>query len=223
MKSKRLAVGILFLILSRIIYCQNDDFGIWYGVNAEYSINKTLEIDVSTMVRTFSNASKVEEAFLEGGVTYKFNKYFSIAGGYRFTENLEDNNEFHIRHKWLADLKGSLPLENFSFSARFRFQVQSKTFYEKESDKLPYYHGRLKFKAIYKTPKFPVNPYLEMESFSALFENSKRVIDKNRFSAGLEYKIAKKHFIEAEYMFQRDYLPHLSDMNIFSIEYNFKF
>jgi hypothetical protein len=223
MKIRRLSICIFVFVLSQLVYSQSDDFGIWYGLNAEFSLNKKLDINVSTMIRTFNNASKMEQAFLEGGVSYKFNKYLSMACSYRVTDNLEDDSEYHIRHKWFADVKGSLPLENFTFSARFRFQVQTKTFYEDEEDKIPDYHGRIRLKVIYKIPQFPVNPYLCIESFSPLFENSDRVIDKNRFTSGFEYKIAKKHSIDAEYIFERDFLPHLSDMHIISINYTIKF
>ena len=223
MKIRGLAVCLFIFFIPKTGYSQSTDFGIWYGANGEYSLNKKIDIDVSAMIRTFDNASKIDQAFLEGGLSYKFNKYLSSAVSYRITENLEDNTEYHIRHKWFADIKCTLPLKNFSFSARLRFQIQKKTFYENPGDKIPDYHSRFKLKGIYKIPKFPVNPYLSIESFSAMFENSERLIDKNRFTLGFEYKIAKKHSVEAEYIYQRDYLPHISDINIISINYNIRF
>ena len=41
--------------------------------------------------------------------------------------------------------------------------------------------------------------------------------------AGVELRILKQHSVEVEYIFQRDYLPHISDINIISVNYNFKF
>src|SRR5450759_1148054 len=41
--------------------------------------------------------------------------------------------------------------------------------------------------------------------------------------AGVELRILKQHLVEVEYIFQSDYLPHISDINIISINYNFKF
>jgi long-subunit fatty acid transport protein len=222
-KGRIILLTLLVYLITRPVYGQNNDFGIWYGINIEHPVNKKLEVDVSAMLRTFNNCSKTEQAFLEGGISYKLNKYLSLGGAYRLTENLEDNNEFHIRHKWFADAKGTLPLEKFSFSARFRFQIQKKTYFKNDADKIPDYHSRIKLKGLYKSPKFPLNPYVCVEMFSPLFKNSDRLIDKNRFSAGFEYKISKKHSLEVEYIFQRDFLPHISDINILSISYNFKF
>jgi len=204
-------------------YGQDSDFGVWYGLNAEYSVSKKVEVDVSAMIRTFNNASEIEQSYLEGGIGYKLNKYFSVAGSYRASNKLENNSEYHFRHKLFADAKTTVPIGNFSASLRLRFQVQKKTFIENVKDKIPDYHSRLKLKLIYKSPGFPLNPYISVESFSQLFKNADRIFDKNRFASGIEYKISKKHSIEAEYIFERDFEPHISDMSIASLSYNFKF
>lgn len=223
MKIPKLAILIFVLNLPKLVYSQSDDFGIWYGLNPEFSLTKKLDIKVSAMIRTFKNASIIEQVFLEAGASYKFNNYLSTAVSYRIIDNLEDNSEYHIRHKWFADVKGTLPLGNFSFSARLRLQVQTKTFYENEKDKIPDYHGRLKLRVSYNIPSFPVNPFLCIESFSPLFKNHVQLVDKDRFTLGLEYKIFKKQSIEGEYVFQRDFLPHISDINLISLTYNIKF
>lgn len=219
-KKWRYVLFIIFIPISAI--AQKKDFGIWYGVSAEKKLTDKIDIDLSTRIRTFGNASKIEEAFLEGGLAYSFNKHLAIAGSYRLTENIEDNNSYYFRHKWLLDFKGNLPVSDFSFSCRFRFQTRIKTFIKDENDKFPDYTGRIKLKALYKTPSFPVNPYVYAESFFPMFSDNTRTIEKNRFAAGIEFSIAKRHSIEAEYIFQRDYLPHISDINIISINYNIK-
>jgi hypothetical protein len=40
--------------------------------------------------------------------------------------------------------------------------------------------------------------------------------------AGLDFSIAKHHSASLEYIYQRDYLPNLSDINVISITYNIK-
>lgn len=175
------------------------------------------------MVRTIDNASKTEQAFLEGGTTYKFSKFISVAGSYRLTYMLEDDNKYHIRHKLITDLKGTLPVNVFTFSARLRLQMQSRTYIEDAGDDVSTYTGRLRFKCLYNIPKFPVNPYICLETFSPLFERPEKLIAKERFSGGIEYKFIKKHSIEAEYIFERDFLPRKSDISIISVAYNVKF
>ena len=218
--------GFLILLLTFfafITYSQEKDFGIWYNISAEHKLLDKLELDLSTTLRTFDNASKVEEIFFEGGLTYKLNKFLSIGGAYRITENYEDDDSYHLRHKWYADLKGSVEAGDFDFSGHFRFQRRYKTYFEDEEDKIPDMHGRYRIKAVYKTPSFPVNPYISTEIFCPLNKDPERIVDKFRYMGGIEYKISKKHVIEAKYIYQRDYFPKLRDENIISVDYNFKF
>ena len=214
--------AIFLIILPLVAYSQEKDFGIWYGVSAEHKLSGKLIIDLSADIRTFNNASKIEEAFLEGGVTYSINKYASIAGSYRLTDNIENNNSYYFQHKFFLDLKGNLPLGDFSFSGRLRFQTRTKTYFKDESEDHPDYTGRIKLKVVYKTPTFPVNPYLYYESFSPMFSDKTKTIEKERLGAGLDFSIAKHHSASIEYIFQRDFLPHLSDINVISITYNIK-
>jgi hypothetical protein len=220
---RRSYVLLIILLLSTSVFAQDKDFGIWYGISASHKINKKLELNLSTDVRTFRKAAKVDEAFIEGGLTYDFNKYLSVAGSYRLSKSIEDNSSYYFRHKVFLDFKGSIPAGNLSFSARLRFQTRTKTYIQNEQDKHPDYTGRIKLKAVYKTPVFPIDPYVYAESFTPMFSDKTRSIEKIRYSAGLEFKIAKKQSVELEYIFQRDYLPHVSDLNIISVNYNIKF
>jgi len=218
--------GLILFVLSfftAIIYSQEKDFGIWYGAALKHEIVKNLDLEFSAMVRTFENAKKIEQGFLEGGVDFKFNDYLSAAGSYRLTSNYEDDLKYHLQHKLFLDLKGTLKIYDISFTGRFRFQARYKTYFENVDDKIPDYTARFRLKATYKTPSFPVNPYIYAETFLPLNDDTERVVGKNRFAAGMEFSIAKRHSIETEYLFQRDYLPKLRDENIISINYNLKF
>jgi len=209
-----------FMLIS---FSQEKDFGIWCGINVEYKIIKKLEADMSAMLRTFNRASEIEQLFIEGGLTYKLTKYLSFAGAYRLTNNIEDDSQYYLRHKWFFDIKGSADFGDISCYIRSRFQEQRRTYYEDEEDKLPRHTWRIKVKSTYKTPSFPVNPYLDFETFIPVFADEERVVGKNRFSAGMEYKFNKTHAIELEYMYERDFLPHIHDINIVCLNYNLKF
>jgi hypothetical protein len=222
-RGRIILLSFFILSLCKSSYSQDNDFGIWYGFNSEFAINKKLELDVSAMLRTFKNASKPEQSFLEAGLSYKFNKFISVAGSYRLTNNIEDDDLYHLRHKFMSDLKGRLPYKDLVFSARIRLQTQTREYIEPGDDKTVNFAGRIRFKCLYNIPKFPVNPYFAFESFSPIFDKSDRIIGKERITAGFEYKIVKKHSIELEYIFERDYIPRESDMSIISATYNVKF
>lgn len=203
-------------------YSQEKDFGIWYSISAEHKLSGKLVIDLSADIRTFSNAAKIDEGFLEGGINYLINKKLAIAGSYRLSDNVEKNNSYYFQHKFFLDFKGNIPLGDFSFSGRFRFQARTKTYFKDHSEDHPDYTVRLKWRVVYKTPTFPVNPYLFFETFTPMFSDKTRKIEKERLGAGLEFSITKQQAASLEYMFQRDYLPHLSDINVISINYYIK-
>jgi hypothetical protein len=196
---------------------QEKDFGLWYSVNAE------LELDISPNVRTFHNGSKIQEAFLDAGLTYKVIKYLSLSASYRITENLEDDNSYYPQHKLFFDAKGSWSPGDLSLSGRIRFQRRYKTYIEDEEDEIPDTHIRLRLKALYDIPAFKFNPFVSAELFCPVFKEFERVTDKKRFMIGFEYSLNKIHSFEAAYIFQRDYHPDLFDYNIISINYNLKF
>lgn len=223
MTTKKSIVLFFILCLPAIVCSQDNDFGIWYGAGAEKELIKNLDLGLDASVRTYDNASKIEEFFFDIGLNYKFNKYLSAAVSYRFTEFMEDDDSFHPRHKWFADLKGKLPLGDLDISARLRFQKRYKTYFEDENDRESRDVGRIRLKTLYDIPSFPANPYIAAELFFPMFTESERYVEKNRFMAGFEYNISKKHSIELEYMFQRDFFPKLRDMSIISVNYQIKF
>jgi hypothetical protein len=76
---------------------------------------------------------------------------------------------------------------------------------------------------LYNIPSFPVNPFISAEIFCPVSSDRKRSVEKNRVMAGVEYNISKNHSVEAEFMHQRDYLPHMADIVVISLGYNLKF
>lgn len=214
---------LLFILIPATGISQDKDFGIWYSVNAELKLVKKLELDISPNVRTFRNASKIEEAFIDAGLTYKVMKYLSLSASYRITENLEDDNSYYPQHKFFFDIKGSFSIGDLSLSGRIRYQRRYKTYIEDEEDEIPDSHIRLRLKASYDIPSFKFNPYISAELFCPVFKEYDRLADKKRFMAGVEYNLNKKHSFGLEYVFQRDYRPDLFDENIISINYNLKF
>jgi hypothetical protein len=223
MTIRKFLILFITLLLTGSAFAQDKDFGIWYGVSASHKINKKIGVNLSADVRTFNKASKIDEGFLEGGLSYDFNKYLELSSAYRISKSVEDNNSYYFRHKVFIDFKGTIPAANFSFSARLRFQSQTKTYIKNADDLNSAYTGRVKLKAVYKTPVFPINPYVYAETFTPMFSNKTRTIEKVRYSAGVEFRITKKQSAELEYIFQRDYLPNTSDLSIISVNYSIKF
>ncbi len=224
---KKLVLMIFLLGSFSAVFSQTPDFGIWYGVTAEHKFFKKLEFDLSGSIRTIDNASKIREDFIEGQLSYKIIKHFAIGGGYRPEYRLDKDDTYHWRHVWFAEVKGSVPVGRLSLSARFRFEDRYKTYFLDRNDEVPVAHGRYRLKAFYNIRKFPVCPYAEAEYFTPMFrkaiQNPEPGIGKKRYTCGLEYYFARKQSFEVEYIYQLDYFPHLTKMNILSLNYAIKF
>jgi len=223
MKIEKLFLILPFLLLAGRIAAQEKDFGMWYEVNAEKKYNKHFELTGTATIRTFSNASLIDQTFIEIGGNYNLNKYIGFAASYRLGKYLDKDYYYHIRHKWFADLKGTLPIGQLYLSLRARMQLTEHTWTEDATDDKTRYDGRLRLKALYRTSHFPLNPYVSFETFSPMFRSTDSFVTKSRGTAGAEYKFSKHHTLAAEYVYQRDETPDVLIMNIGSVVYTFRF
>jgi len=186
---------------------QKTDFGLWYEASAEYDIVKGLRFDFEASIRTDRNASKIDKFYFEPGLRYKFNDYFAAGIYYRLTEQRETIDksagiyEFHPRHRWFAQLKGSLPVNRFNFSVRYRFQEQFKTYIEDPGDEIPVWAQRLRLEVEYDIKGFPLAPYANVEMQSELFSSNGFMIGNWRYVAGAAYTFNKKHTVGLEYIY----------------------
>ncbi|MFZ2339803.1 MAG: DUF2490 domain-containing protein [Bacteroidales bacterium] len=219
---KILLVMLVVINTAAFSLAQDKDFGLWYSIAAEKEILKDLDLEIDVNLRTYHDAKEIEEGFADLGLGYKFNKHFSAGISYRYTQMREDDELYHPRHKWFADFRAKTALGDFDISGRIRFQQRYKTYFEDENDKESKELLRLRGKAAYDIPKFPLNPFVTTELFMPIFGQVSRTVDKQRFTGGFEYNISKKHSLELEYMFQRDFFPDQTDMNIISINYSIK-
>jgi long-subunit fatty acid transport protein len=222
----RLSIISLLLLLSSLTsMAQKADFGLWYEANAEYDIVKGLRFDFEANVRTDQNASKIEKFYFEPGLRYKFNDYFAAGIYYRFMEQRETIDksegiyEFHPRHRWFVQLKGSLPVKRFTLSARYRFQEQFKTYIKNPGDKVPAWAHRLRLELDYDIKGLPLNPYANVEMQSELFSPNDIMIEKWRYIVGADYTFNKKHTVGLEYIYNvsKDSKP--AYMNVIGMTY----
>jgi opacity protein-like surface antigen len=202
-----LLVSFFLLSGSMAIKAQDTDFGIWYEVSGDYKIVKGLRFDLETSIRTDKNASNIKTFYLEPGLRYKFNDYFAAGIYYRFIEQDETIDksegiyELHPRHRWFIQLKGSLPVNRFTLSARYRFQEQFKTYIKNPEDEIPQWSHRFRLDLEYDIKGIPLTPYVNVEMHSLLFSSDSFMIDKWRYIAGAEYTVKKMHTFGLEYIF----------------------
>ena len=219
---KRPFLAVLVILLPFSLFSQTKDFGIWYEAGASIPITRYLDFNLGGEIRTFEDASKINESFGEIGLSLKLLKWLSVAGNYRLTSKIEHQAGYFLRHKFMADIKGKTNIGRFGLYCRFRFQDQIRTYIKNPTDEDPDYYGRVKLEINYNIPKSHFEPVLYYEQFARMFRSTEKTFDKYRLSAGLNYRISKKHRVGVAYIFQRSYLPRLADINILAVSYDFK-
>ena len=223
MMIKRIAAILPAALFTIAAAAQDSDFGIWYSAGAKAGVTQKIDAEIAAEIRTFNNAGKVEQGFLEAGVEYKFTDWISAEPSYRITSAMEDDSQYHLQHKLFFDLKSSIKAGRLTFQGRYRFQTRIRTYHVEVDDKYPDLTSRIRLKIILRTQAFPLNPFLYAETFIPMNKEPEKFIGKNRFATGVEYKISKKHSLDLVYAFERDYLPSVSDLNILNIGYNYTF
>jgi hypothetical protein len=225
---KKHCLLILVVLLPAALTAQTTDFGIWYEVKGDHKIVNNLRFDLEASIRTDDKASNIEKFYFEPGLRYKFNDYFSAGIYYRLTEQKEtiDKSEgiykFYPRHRWFVQLKGSLPVNRFTLSARYRIQQQFRTYIKDPEDEIPEWYQRLRLELDYDIKGIPLKPFINAEMHAMLFSPNDITIEKRRYMTGVEYTVAKKHTFGLEYIYNVSKVSKPAYMNIIGVTYSIK-
>ena len=228
MIKKRCSILILTVLLPVTLPAQSTDYGIWYEVSGEYKIVSNLRFDLEASIRTDQNASNIKKFYFEPGLKYKFNDYFSAGIYYRLTEQKEtiDRSEgiykFYPRHRWFVQFKGSLPVNRFTLSARYRIQQQFRTYIKDPGDEIPQWYQRLRLELNYDIKGVPLQPFINAEMHDLLFAPNGIAIEKWRYMAGVEYTVRKNHTFGLEYIYDVSRVSKPAYMNIMGLAYSIK-
>lgn len=222
MRIKNLSLLLAVLLLPAGLAGQKSDFGLWYEFSAERELVKGLRIEAEASLRTDNNASRAESWYFEPGLRYKINKYFAAGIYYRFIEQVEKDDRFHVRHRWFVQVKGDLPVSRFTFSARYRIQQQFKTYFTDPEDEVPVWSHRLRVELDYDVKALPLKPYINAEIYNQVFAGNDIGVEKMRYTAGVDYTIAKRHTVGIEYVYQDSKVSKPAWVNAISLNYAVK-
>ncbi|HNW57494.1 MAG TPA: DUF2490 domain-containing protein [Bacteroidales bacterium] len=223
MKIRKIALIATALILSSQIFAQDNKFGIWYGADASKKIAKGLKAEVAGALRTDENGSNIESFYFEGGLNYKFNKFISAGAYYRCIEQKENDGDFYFRHRFYADLKGTVPMGRFTLSARYRFQEQKKTYIKSVDDEDATFYNRFKFELDYNIPRIPLTPSAFVEFSGQAMTSNDIMIEKRRVGGGLKYSITRKQSVSLDYIYLSSKVSNPAYFNVLSLNYSVKF
>lgn len=212
---KRVSLIFILLFFLTELKAQKlpQDAWLWTTVSVDKQITRHWSAGVDEELRLFDNISRVNLFFTNAGITYRLNKNFKFSLVYRFinknqsTKN-ENNYYFSKRHRLYLDISYKRKfLTNFSLTYRLRLQGQVRDYYSSDVGKYVESYMRHKFDLAYSYKKY--SPYLAAEFrfqfTNPSFEQSDDLWDRQRFYAGCNYEINKRHSVGIYYMIQHDF------------------
>lgn len=206
-----LFIVLLFLFSSAKAQEVENEFQARTSITLSKKLLKNLKLSISPEIR-FDDDFSIDKYVLEGKLTYKLSKTFSLGAGYRFYSNKRENKDTENYGRFSFSGKYEKKFDRFEPSLRIKYSNYSDD--ESDTDMLRYKAG-LK----YDIKNSKITPYLGLEAYHDISESE---FYKMRYSAGMDYKLNKKNSIGIGYKFDY-YINEDKNRHIISVGYKVKF
>ena len=186
----------LIFIIPISVFSQENDFQTWTSISASKKIIKKTNLTIKQGVRFRENSSLYSKLFTDLKIKSKYNKHFSFAIGYRFSNDWDKQLELSQNNRFYSDIYYKDKYKKrFLFDVRARLQTQGNT----EGYATIFRH---KSALAYNIPKTKLEPSVALEYFLP-FESM--LIDKLRYTIGLSHPITKDLDAEIAYRIQQEF------------------
>ena len=202
----RFVVFLIFIFLmsvkSVVAQIDNYDWWLWSSIDIEKKLNKRWNTIAGFEYRWKDGVALTDQVRGSLGVDYKLHKYLKLGVAYTLIADKKQKKDiFLYRNRFTFNAMTSYKFKRFTASWRPRLQA---TFYdptERDADELEDYRWVVlnRFGLNYNIRKFPLKPYIQFEIFNRIFSDLKPSYNQNRFSAGLDIGIGKKHELDIGY------------------------
>ena len=221
---------VILLANSSLLFAQNSDWGLWTSFDAEKKLNKKWDLDIGAQYRWKDNISVTDQIRGSADVSRKLGKYVQLGAGYELIAKKKVKQDIFVyRNRFRLQSKVSYKYARFTVDWRMRIQL---TMMEKDdlSGGVTFdgdYHKwvlRNRFGLKYDIKKTPLKPYINIELFHQPFSGLEYSYYQNRFSVGTEYKINKRHTLEAGYKLETAVVgSNKNKLNVVKVGYTFSF
>ena len=186
----------LIFILPISVFSQENDFQTWTSILASKKILKKTNLTIKQGARFRENSSLSSKIFTDLKIKSRYNKRFSFAIGYRFSNDWNRQSELSQKNRFYSDIYYKDKYKKrFLFDTRARLQTQGNiegyaaTFRQKSA-------------MAYNIPKTKLEPSVALEYFLP-FESM--LIEKLRYTIGLSHPITKDLDAEIAYRIQQEF------------------
>ena len=185
----------LIFILPISVFSQGNDFQTWTSLSVSKKIIKKTNLTIKQGVRFRENSSLYSKLFTDLKIKSKYNKHFSFAIGYRFSNDWDKQSKLSQKNRFYSDIYYKDKYKKrFLFDVRARLQTQGN---------IEVYATTFRHKSAlaYNIPETKLEPSVALEYFLP-FESM--LIDKLRYTIGLSHPITKDLNAEIAYRIQQE-------------------
>ena len=187
----RRRIVLLALLCSHHLYGQQD-FQLWNDLKIKADLGKQWDLSFEQNIRLAQNAGRFSKAYSNLSAGYSYKDFLKLEGTYRFI--VRDNSErIRYGHALVMDVTVRQRIERLRLSLRNRLQFRYMDILSEETGWVPAKYYRARLEGVYKTRKFPLDPFASAEAFVFLPKGERAALDAIRTALGAEYEINKKH------------------------------
>ena len=200
-KGSLFSILLILLFFTTPVFSQDNDAGLWSGLEWEKGINKWLEIRGNLEIRLDNNISQAERYLAEIGFRGDIGKYFDASINYRYTYRFFPEYNWASYNRFFTDIRFNYDYMGFSFYERARVTFdQIPPFFE---EGLLETTARFKTQATYNIRKTPLRARGSVEFFVPVTRSFNPVPEKIRYKLGMIYHLNQSLAIEMGHMFQK--------------------
>lgn len=195
---KRILLHLLVLLPS-LAAAQVKDLQSWTGLQLNVNLPKKFTASLAGQLRMENNLRQVNQIWGEAALNRDFNKYFSLAAGYRYKWGSDRNT-----HRFFVDATGSLTfdLEDIGLD-KYKLRASLRMRFQDEVENIPPadWTVRPKVKLALERKKWKFTPWIAWEGYY-----SRRIYgwDQSRLRgfAGVDFNLPKRFELKAFYCWQ---------------------
>ena len=192
----------------------SDEFAMWGNVRINKHIFSGLSLSLSGEMRSKDNMDDISLWWINPEITFRFNDYFNVEGGYRYAGVNRDDG-YESAHRWYVGGTAGI-----SFGPAYLFLREMFEQIVYESSTVSYLRSRLRLEL--RFDDFLLTPFASVENFLYLSGERGGRTGIMRYTGGVRIRVSSSNSFNVYYRYQRSYSASLGE-HILGMGYTFSF
>lgn len=212
------------LFLKGDLWAQQKDFGSWWEVKLNGSLNSGINLSGEIEQRMMANSLRFDRTLLTLYADYDLKSYLNLAGGIRTLFLTDRESRFYSRYRLHADAKFQHAFSGSDISLRLRFQYgfEDILFIGYFSQNNFVSRQRLKFRHAFFGTR--LEAFGSLENWIRFQDIHGRPFYKIRLSAGAAYSLTMRSALNLRYILEQEFNTVLPmQAHILALGYSYTF